>query len=241
MEVTTDTLDSLSPAGALGSGNDMPDLHETVLHPGFLGLEASYGKPVELNSIAELKLLHDLYAAGPEIPVNDRTTDTIDSLSTFTRQRDTTAWRFYNQEARPSILGQTWETLKGVGGGLLLGAALGGVIGGPLGLWTESWSTFLGLTTAGAAWFGQQRGREAWQESQKGQPLNALETLDRVLNDKPTVIQKTQLRSVGLPVLGKFTWHTDYGPGASVANSEELHLLSDIHSQPPPEEHSGRS
>jgi hypothetical protein len=240
MELTTDSIDELSPAGALGSGYEPPPIGETVANPGFLGLEHANGKSTVVHNLAELKLMHQLYAGqSPEeqqnLAASDREiSDAVKNLSTFARSHGTTSWRFLDQADRPSTARLGWDVVKGSVGGMALGAALGGIIGAPISMWTGSWMPFKGLTAAGAAVFTALKGKEAYIEASKGSSLNGLETLHRLADHQEVTIQRTQLRSVGLPVIGKITSFNDYGQAATISSLEDLQTLAEIHQKPVP-------
>lgn len=240
MELTTDSIDELSPAGALGSGYEPPPVGQTVANPGFLGLEHANGKSTVVHNLAELKLMHQLYAGQSQedqlnLAQSDREiSEAVKNLSTFARSHGTTSWRFLNQADRPSAARLGWDVAKGSIGGLALGAALGGIIGAPISMWTGSWMPFQGLTAAGAAVFSVLKGKEAYVQASKGSSLNGLETLHRLVDNQPVTIQRTQLRSVGLPVIGKITSFNDYGQAATISSLEDLQTLADIHQKPAP-------
>ena len=235
LEVTIDSLDSLSPAGALGSGYEAPSRSETLMNPGFLSLEAPLGKATVVHDLSEFKLLHQLSipapAAKPETASGDPTQRAVTDLAKLSTQQGIQGWRFIDSANPPSKASVFWQTIKGAASGAALGAALGTVVGAPISLWTNTWLPFAGLAGAGAAWFALQKGRENCNEFSKGQSLNALEALHRLSNGEEVTLQRTQLKTVGLPIAGKFTWYTDYGQAATIDNFDDLTSLAQIHGE----------
>ena len=59
----------------------------------------------------------------------------------------------------------------------------------------------------------------------KGKPLNTVQALDKVLNNEPLEVQETQMRSIGVPVVGKISWFSDRGKACSIQGPKELDTL----------------
>src|SRR5690606_933344 len=112
-------------------------------------------------------------------------------------------WRFY-AKADDNVVSRVLKAaLRRGAAGALVGAGLGAVVGGPVGLFTGSWVALKTLAGFGALAGGLFGAVDASRVAAKGVELNAVQTLESVLEGKPVTFQETQMRSIGVPVLGK--------------------------------------
>ena len=92
----------------------------------------------------------------------------------------------------------------------------------PVGLFAGNWDVLKTLVTYGAVAGGAYKGLDSARVATKGVAVNAVEGLERVLEGKPVVLQQTQMRSVGVPIVGKVSWFSDYGKGSTIASTTDL-------------------
>lgn len=214
---------------------------DTKMSGGKQGFSIKFGEPVVIENYSQLKLLHQMYDPTEKIEAKSETGKAAHHLSYFTQKTVGSAypWRFYVKDDSNTFLRVAKHTTKGTATGAAIGAVAGGVIGGLLGilsgrdLASAKTGAMIGAGVAGAV--GGVTG--AWESSRtsiKGTPINAVEALENVLNDKEVVFQESRARSLpGLPFLGELTWFSDNGVGSSVSNTEELELMYYMQSQEP--------
>jgi hypothetical protein len=231
--------DSLSAAAKLG-GDPLKKVDEvaalsksTKVQPANEGIEVRFGEPVIVKSFGELKLLYEMY--NPDVTVEEKNElgKVAHGLSFFTKKTLGTnyPWRFIKEgEGKP-----VWRALKSVFTkgipGALVGGGIGLMIGGPIGLFTGAWAAAMTLSTYGAVAGGALMAVEGARTAAKGEEINAFETLDRVLDKKPVMFQERKKHSVNVPILGTFSWFSDYGKGSTITNTEELELFNKMQDQ----------
>lgn len=226
----------------------------TKVSAGGEGFEVRYGAPVIIKNFGELKFLYELYNPDavsekdkkeaepskiivvgdykPPEPKEDTFGKTAHNLSYYAQKTMGTAhpWRFIKEGDGTAI-----RMLKGLFNrglpGALIGAGVGIAIGGPIGLFTGSWSTAITLASYGAMIGGGLMSFEGARDAIKGVDINAFETLSRVLEKKPVMLQERKKHSVNLPVLGNFSWYNDYGKGSVIRSPEELELFTKMQNQ----------
>ena len=78
---------------------------------------------------------------------------------------------------------------------------------------------------------GLSGGYESARTSLKGTPINAVEALEGVLNEKEVIFQESRARSVNVPILGKISWFSDQGEGSKIQDTEQLNTFYYMQSQ----------
>lgn len=202
---------------------------ESKVSGGTLGVELVYGEPVNINSTGELKLLHQIYNPAAEVREGDKVARAANQLSRFTQNGGKTAWRVYEEKDETGLARAKRVSgvfIRDAGKAAAAGAAIGAGFGVFIGILTHSYTNALLAVGAGAVAVGGFTGAQSALAAAKGQPLNALETLDKVLNNEEVVFQKINYRSTGLPFFRDISWYTDAGPGNKISNLEELDTLS---------------
>lgn len=230
---------------------------DTKVSPGNVGFEVKFGAPIFIKSFGELKLLHELYNPEaklkepekpkepskiiiighpePEKPPEPENTfgKTAHNLSYFTEKTLGSAypWRFVKDKEGSTFwrIAKSMYT-KGIPGALI-GGAVGLAIGGPIGLFTRVWATAITLTTYGAIAGGALMSVQGARDAVKGEEINAFETLSRILDSKPVMLQERKMHSINVPVLGNFSWYSDYGKGSIITNPSDLEIFSKMQDQ----------
>lgn len=229
LDLSSDSLGAIAAAGTLSPGSDMSSVSRlaalsknTRVSPGSQGYELKHGEPVEVKNLAELKLLYQMYSPQETITTKNPVARAASQLAYFNQQQGDYGWRFY-QKDQSNALGRIAKQMYQNGlKGAAMGAAVGAMVGLPLGLVTQSLQNFLlavGLSSGAFALYG---GAEGARTAAKGKPLNTVAALDAVLKKQPLEFQETQMRSVGVPVLGKVSWFSDRGANNTVSSPEEL-------------------
>jgi len=198
--------------------------------------EIKLGPSVYIRNLGELKLLKDLYDPASCVSAEKEESRTANDLSRFLMASSSNLpWRILKNDhdiKTGDILkgslkkGMIW-TLMGMGAG----AVIGGVGGALLQSIASHGTGWLGaaacsvLAGGAAGAVGLIRGGK---EVMKGKDINAFEALDRVLKDKPIILQKQELRGVGIPVLGTINYLKDYEEQNVITGAEQLKLFSKI-------------
>jgi hypothetical protein len=231
--------DSLSAVAKLGGDplkkvDDVATFSKNTKITPSAGIELRYGEPVIIKNFGELKLLYELY--NPDVQANDsdKLGKAAHNLTFFTKKTQGTKypWRFV-KEGVGNMATRVLKAAvtKGIYG-LVLGAGAGLVIGGPIGLITGTWTAAYTLMTTGAAIGAAWRGGEAAAAARKGVDINAYETLGRIMENKPVILQERNLHSVGFPLIGSINWYSDHGEGSTISSPEELALFNRMQNQP---------
>jgi hypothetical protein len=232
---------AVGTTGAAGLSRMAKLSKDTKMSGGKQGFSIKFGEPVVIENYSQLKLLHQMYDPTEKIESKSETGKAAHHLSYFTQRTVGSAypWRFYVKDDSNAILRVAKHTAKGTVTGGAIGVIAGGAIGGLIGLISgrnlesAKMGAKLGAGVCGAV--GGVTG--AWESSRtsiKGTPINAVEALENVLNDKKVVFQESRARSLpSLPFLGELTWFSDNGVGSGVSNPEELELMYYMQSQEP--------
>lgn len=237
LDLSSDSLGALAAAGT-AAGTDVASMNKlatvsknTKVTAGNQGFELRFGEPVEVKNLAELKLLHQMYNPAVQPDSKNPVAQAAHQLSYFNQQEGDYGWRFYQKDeggATPRIAKAFYKNaLRGAA----MGAAVGAMIGAPIGLFTQSLNTFLAATGIAAGGFALYGGVDGARTAAKGKPLNTVEALQSVLNEKPVQVQETQMRSIGVPILGKVSWFSDRGKSSTVANGAELDTMFYLQNQ----------
>lgn len=228
----------------------------TKVSAGTEGIEVKFGAPLMIENFGELKLLHQLYNPDASIAEKGKeesskiilppgydpgeVTDkenvfgkTAHNLSYYTNKTlgTTYPWRFVRESEGGAVFRMVKSMIsKGVPG-VLIGAGVGLAIGGPVGLFTGAWSTAITLASYGAALGGGLMAFEGAKDAYKGIDINAFETLSRITENKSVTLQERKKHSINLPIIGNFSWYSDYGKGTEIKNPQELELFTKIEDQ----------
>jgi hypothetical protein len=232
LDLSSDSIGAIAAAGSIGTGVEMSSMAKlanvtknTRVSAGSQGLELKHGEPIEISSLSELKLLYQMYNPDETLNTKDTIGKTAHQLAHFNQQNGDYGWRFYQKEDTNAAA----RISKAFGGGLLRGAAMGAAVGAmvglPLGLFTQSIQNATIALGIGAAAFGGYGAVEAARTASKGRPLNTTQALEAVLKDQPIEIQETQIRGIGVPVLGKVSWLSDRGLPSTVHDAKELETM----------------
>ena len=170
-----------------------------------VGREAKFGAPVRLDSFGELKLLSELYDPEAKGVEGEKVSDAAKTLGKFSQTITTNhPWRIMKSEDE----GKAWRVVKGaLKKGFtwaLVGAGVGAIVGGVGGLVAEKIASFalFGLTGAAAtaAVTGAAAGAvgtvKGGVKAYKGKEISSFEALSRVVDEKPIILQKQEMRSI---------------------------------------------
>lgn len=233
LDLSSGSITALAAAGSVG-GTAMDPIGRVATYSknaqvsaGSQGLSLNFGEPILINSLAELKLLNQMYDPEQKIEGKSETAQAAHQFSYFTQKTVGSAfpWRFYTKDSSNPVWRVTKAGTKGAVSGAAIGAVVGGVAGGVLALAFRDWSFLKGGAAVGAAVGGARGGFDAIRTSRKGTPVNAVEALERVLEKEEVVFQESRVRSIGVPVLGKLSWFSDQGKGSSITSPEELNTF----------------
>ncbi len=249
LDLSSDSLGALAAAGALGTGTEIAGMARlaaisktTRVTPGSQGIELKYGEPVVVSNFSELKLLYQMYNPDEKVTSKNEVAKAANQLSYFTQKTASGQypWRFY-KESDTNTAGRvaTAVARSAVKGGAM-GAGVGALVGAPLAFFARDWSFVLGAVGVGAAGFALYSAQQAARTAAKGEGVNAVEALERVLNGQEVVLQETEIRSVGVPIFGKISWFSDHGPGSKISSTSELDTFywmqnQDAKEEPKPE------
>ena len=233
LDLSSGSLTALAAAGTLagaqaGTLSTVAEASKnTQVSAGSQGFSVKFGEPLVINSIAELKLLNQMYDSEQKVEGATETAKAAHQFAYFTQKTIGSAypWRFYTKDDGNTALRVAKSTAKG----LLSGAAVGGVVAGAVGallaLGFRNWNYLTGAAGIGAAIGAARGGYDAARTSLKGNPVNAVEALERVISGEEVVFQESRTRSVGLPIVGKIAWFSDHGKGSSVKSVDDLNTF----------------
>ena len=229
LDLSSDSLGAIAAAGSLGAGQEMTSMSRlatitknTRVTPGSQGVELSHGEPVLVRNLSELKLLYQMYNPEEKIKTKDPVARAAHQLSYFNQQAGDYGWRFFQKDDSNSFGRMSKAFYRNSLRGAAMGVAVGAMIGLPVGIITQSLRNGLLALGAGTAAFSLYSGVEGVRTASKGKPLNTVEALDTILKDKPLQIQETQMRGIGVPVLGKISWFSDRGKDSTITGAKEL-------------------
>lgn len=198
--------------------------------------EIKLGPSVYIRNLSELKLLRDLYDPSSSVSAKNEESKTANDLSRFLMASNSNLpWRILKNDhdiktgdiIKGSLKKGIMWALCGMGAGAVIGG-VGGALIQNLSSHAIGWMGAAGasIIAGGAAGaLGLMRGAG---EVKKGKYINAFEALDRVLKDKPIILQKQELRGVGIPVFGTINYLKDYEEQNIITGAEQLKLFSKI-------------
>lgn len=229
LDLSSDSLGAIAAAGSLGSGQEMTSMtrlanitKNTRVTPGSQGVELKHGEPVVVRNLSELKLLYQMYNPEEKIKSKDPVGQAAHHLAYFNQQAGDYGWRFFEKDSE-NALGRMAKAFYRNGlRGAAMGVAVGAMIGLPVGIITQSVRNGLLALGFGTAAFSLYSGVEGVRTAAKGKPLNTVEALDTVLKGKPLEMQETQMRGIGVPVVGKISWFSDRGKASTITGAQEL-------------------
>jgi hypothetical protein len=233
LDPSSGSLTAVATAGTLAGGQLAPlgtvaDYSKnTQVSAGSQGLSLKFGEPLVINSFAELKLLNQMYDSDQKIQGASTTAKAAHQLSYFTQKTVGSAypWRFYTKDDGNTALRVAKSTSKGLASGAAVGAAMAGAVGALLAMGFRNIDYLWGAAAIGASLGAAKGGYDAAQTSLKGNPINAVEALERVLSNEEVVFQESRARSIGLPIVGKIAWFADQGKGSSINSIEDLNTF----------------
>jgi hypothetical protein len=232
LDLSSDSLGAIAAAGSIGSGQEMTSMtrlatitKNTRVTPGSQGVELRHGEPVLVRNLSELKLLYQMYNLDETSKSKDPVAKAAHQLSYFNRQAGDFGWRFFQKDTGNSAGRMAKAFAQNSLRGAAMGVAVGALVGLPVGIITQSLRNGLLALGAGTAAFSLYSGVEGVRTASKGKPLNTVAALDAVLKGQPLEIQETQMRGIGVPVVGKISWFSDRGEASTVTGAEELETL----------------
>ncbi len=198
--------------------------------------EIKLGPSVYIRNLGELKLLKDLYDPASSVSEKNKESKTANDLSRFLMASSSNLpWRTLKNDndiktgdiIKGSLKKGIMWALCGMGAGAVIGGVGGAVIQNlsshAIGWMGAAVASMVTGATAGT--LGLMRGAG---EVKKGKDINAFEALDRVLKDKPVILQKQELRGIGIPVFGTINYLKDYEEQVVITGAEQLKLFSKI-------------
>lgn len=237
LDLSSDSLGAIAAAGT-AAGSDVASVNKlatmsknTRVTAGNQGFELRFGEPIEVDNLAELKLLHQLYNPAAKPDSKNPIPTAAHQLSYFNQQDGEYGWRYFEKTENGTAKRMTRAFYKNALRGAAVGVAVGAMIGAPIGLLTRSLNALLWSAGIGAGTFSLYGGLDAARTASKGKPLNTVEALQAVVEGKPIEFQETQMRSIGVPILGKVSWFSDRGKSSTVNNPEELNAFYYIQNQ----------
>ncbi|MBI3928123.1 MAG: hypothetical protein HY319_21450 [Armatimonadetes bacterium] len=227
LDLSSNSLEALAAASSFGGG-DVSKISKLAVmskagSSASQGMEIRFGEPIVVGGYDELKLLYQMYNPDEKIKAQSPTGKAAHQLSYFTQRTATSAypWRFYQKSENNAA----WRMLKALARqgftGALVGAGASTVIALPLAFIT-SWKALPSLMAVGAGIGGALWGFQGARAAYKGEPLNAVEALERVLNDQEVVFQEAQIRSIPVPVMKNISWVSDHGTGSTIQSTQDL-------------------
>lgn len=229
LDLSSDSLGAIAAAGSLGGGQEMTSMarlatitKNTRVTPGSQGVELKHGEPVVVRNLSELKLLYQMYNPEEKVKSKDQVAQAAHQLAYFNQQAGDYGWRFFEKDSE-NALGRMAKAFYRNGlRGAAMGVAVGAMIGLPVGIITQSLRNGLLALGLGTGAFSLYSGVEGVRTAAKGKPLNTVQALDTILKGKPLEMQETQMRGIGVPVLGKISWFSDRGKASTVTGPQEL-------------------
>jgi hypothetical protein len=197
----------------------------TRMSPGCHSFEVSLGAPIEVTSLPELKLLHQLYNPEAKLDSKNPICQGAQQLAYFNQQESNYGWRYFERTENGTPDRVAKDFVSNAVRGALIGAAAGAMIGAPIGLISQSLNAFLLAGAVGAGSFSLYSGTNAAHRAAKGKPITAVEALHSLAQGRPFEIQETQMRSLPVPILGNVTWFSDHGQSTPINHPSELETL----------------
>lgn len=232
LSINADSLGALAAAGTLGGATALDGVSKVAAFAkdgkvgANNGVELKHGAPILVSSYAELKLVFQMYNPDDKVSEKNPVAKSAHQLSSFTKKMGTSyPWRFYKKADDNTLMRVARSSARAGFSGALVGAALGTMIGGPIGLFTGNWSILKIMATYGGMIGGGYAALDAGRVAAKGEPINVVEALERINQGQEVVLQETVMRSVTVPFLGNVAWFTDRGKGSSVASPGTLDQL----------------
>jgi hypothetical protein len=239
LDLSSGSITAIAAAGSVAS-TDMTGLSKMAAYSknaqvsaGSQGVSVKFGEPVVIQDFSQLKLLHQMYDPAEKIQGKSETAKTAHQFSYFTQKTVGSAfpWRFYVKDDSNTFLRVAKHTTKGAATGALVGGALAGAFGAIMAIGFKDWSYLKGAAAIGATIGGLSGGYESARTSVKGTPINSVQALENVLNDKDVIFQESRARSVNVPILGKISWFADQGKGSKISSPEQLNTFYYMQSQ----------
>ncbi len=239
LDLSSGSITAIAAAGSVAS-TDMSGLSKVAtysksakVNAGSQGLSVKFGEPVVIENFAQLKLLHQMYDPAEKIEGKSETAKTAHQFSYFTQKTVGSAfpWRFYVKDNSNTFLRVAKHTTKGAATGAAVGGALAGAFGAIMALGFKDWSYLTGAAAIGATIGGVSGGYENARTSLKGTPINSVQALENVLNEKEVIFQESRARSVNVPILGKISWFSDQGKGSKIQSPDQLNTFYYMQSQ----------
>ena len=232
LSINADSLGALAAAGTLSGAASLDGVSKVANFSKDAkvgannGIELKFGAPILVSSYSELKLVFQMYNPDEKVADKNPVANAAHQLSSFTKKMGSTyPWRFYKKADDNTIARVAKASAKQGFSGALVGVALGGMIGGPIGLFTGNWSVLKILATYGGMIGGGYAALDAGRVAAKGESINVVEALERITQGKEVMLQETVMRSVTVPFLGNVAWFTDRGKGSSVSSVGTLDRL----------------
>lgn len=232
LDLSSDSLGAIAAAGTVGGGTEISSMSKlatltknTRVSAGSQGFEVRHGEPIEVRNLAELKLLYQMYRPEEELASRDRVGRAAQQFGFFNGQQGEFGYRYYQKDGSNPVGRVLRESYRAGARNAAMGVAAGALIGGPVALVLHSLPTFLAATAVGGVGFGLYGAAQAGRNAAKGRPLNTVEALDAVLKGQPVEIQETQMRSLGVPVLGKLSWISDRAASSTINTTQDLESL----------------
>lgn len=239
LDLSSGSIGALAAAGSI-SGGEMASVNKVAafskdakVSGGNQGLELRFGEPVVISSMGELKLLFQMYNPNEKIKGKSDTAEAAHHLSYFTAKTAGSAypWRFFVKDEGSPVGRVAKALVKQTATGALVGGAAGALLGAPIGIFARDWKFVAGVATVVAGIGGLRGAFDAVRTASKGKPINAVDALQRVLNNQDVVFQETHARSIGVPILGSVSWFSDHGKGSTISSPEELETYFYMQSQ----------
>ena len=233
----------VNPAtAAVAAASELTKQPELFRKP--VGHEARFGAPVRIDNFGELKLLTELYDSKATGVEGNKVSDAARTLGKFTQTVTSNyPWKILKDESD----GKAWRVIKATTSKAfkwaIVGAGVGAIIGGIGGMVADKLASFalFGLSgmaaTAVVAGTGSAiaGGVTGARETLKGEEISSFEALSRIVDEKPIILQKQKIHSVGVPILGTHNYFTDYGEPNIITGHDELKMFSNILEERPEE------
>jgi hypothetical protein len=201
------------------------------------GHEVTFGAPVSVSNFGELKLLTELYDSDIPVSKGNNVSEAAKNMSKFIQTAGSNyPWKIMKNEED----GRVWRVIKGTfsrgSTWALVGAGVGAIIGGVGGILAErlASSALFGLNGIAAAaavgglGAGIAGGIKGGKTALTGEEISSFEALDRVLTDKPLVLQQEKVNTINIPVFGPYEYFVEYGESNVINGLDELKMFSNI-------------
>lgn len=232
LDFSSDSLGAIAAASTMGGAaeaNSMSRLatitKNTRVSPGSQGMELRHGEPILVRNLAELKLLYQMYKPEETIKSKNPVAQAAHQLAYFNQQAGDFGWRYYQKDESNALGRMAKAGFRNALRGAAMGVAVGAIVGLPVGIMTQSIRNGLLALGAGAGAFSLYSGIEGVRTAAKGRPLTTVQALDAVLKGQTIEVQETQMRSIGVPVMGKVSWFSDRGKASQITGAPELDTL----------------